>query len=93
MYLVDQAGDHNLDLPAVVDDVVTTIDAFLAEGHTTVVHCHGGASRTGLAMRAWLMHHHGWDVATATAHVRERWPALDEWNPSFTDFLRGWRGQ
>jgi ADP-ribosyl-[dinitrogen reductase] hydrolase len=89
VYLVDQRGDHNLELGAVVDDVVATIDAFVAEGRTTVVHCHGGASRTGLVLRAWLMHHEGWDAATATAFVRERWPALDEWNPTFTDFLNG----
>ena len=69
----------------------STIDAWRAEGRTVVVHCHGGASRTGLVLRAWLMRHHGWDAATATAFVRERWPALDEWNGTFTNFLNGWR--
>ena len=88
MYLIDNEADHNLDLASVVDDTAASIDAFLADGRPTVVHCHGGASRTGLVLRAWLMHHHGWDETTATAHLQQRWPALGLWNDSFTEFLR-----
>ena len=92
VYLIDNDADHNLDLASVVDDTTASIDAFLADGRPTVVHCHGGASRTGLVLRAWLMRHHGWDEATATAHLHQRWPALGLWNDSFTDFLRDdWR--
>jgi ADP-ribosyl-[dinitrogen reductase] hydrolase len=91
VYLIDDTGDHNLDLTAAVDDVVATIDAFQREGRQTIVHCHGGASRTGLVLRAWLMHHHGWDAATATSYVRDRWPALSGWNDTFTEFLNRYR--
>jgi ADP-ribosyl-[dinitrogen reductase] hydrolase len=51
------------------------------------VHCHGGASRTGLVLRAWLMRQ-GSSADEATALMRERWPAFGEWNESFTSFLR-----
>jgi len=87
VYLIDQAGDHNAALGDAVRDAVDTVDAFLAEGRRVVVHCYGGASRTGLVLRAWLMRTHGWDVATATAHVRDRWAHLGEWNETFTEFL------
>jgi ADP-ribosyl-[dinitrogen reductase] hydrolase len=36
------------------------------------VHCHGGASRTGLVLRAWLVRHLGMSVAEATDHVAQR---------------------
>jgi ADP-ribosylglycohydrolase len=88
LYIVDDDADHNPGLAAVVDDAVATIDAFLAEGRQVVVHCHAGASRTGLVLRALMMRRHGWDEATATAHVAERWPYLALWNDSFTALLR-----
>ena len=92
VYLIDNDEDHNLALASVVDDTVKTIDAWLAEGRTVVVHCHGGASRTGLVLRAWLMRHHTWPETTATSFLKDRWPALGEWNDAFTAFLRErWR--
>jgi ADP-ribosyl-[dinitrogen reductase] hydrolase len=92
VYLIDKDDDHNLALASVVDDTVKTIDAWLSEGRTVVVHCHGGASRTGLVLRAWLMQHHEWPEARATSFLRDRWPALGDWNDSFTTFLRErWR--
>jgi ADP-ribosyl-[dinitrogen reductase] hydrolase len=91
LYLVDQGLDHNAALGFAVTDAVDTLDAFRAEGRNVVVHCHGGASRTGLVLRAWLMREHGWDEPTATSHLAERWPHLGLWNDSFTDFLRTWR--
>ncbi len=89
MFLIDNDADHNPALAAVVDDAVRTIDAWRAEGRTIVVHCHGGASRTGLVLRAWLMRQ-GYSADDATTLVRARWPALDERNKSFTSFLSGW---
>ena len=88
VYLIDKDDDHNLALASVVDDTVRTIDAWLDEGRTVVVHCHGGASRTGLVLRAWLMRKHKWTETEATAFLRDCWPALGEWNDSFTTFLR-----
>jgi ADP-ribosyl-[dinitrogen reductase] hydrolase len=88
MYILDESPEDNAGLADVVADAVATIDAFLAEGLQVVVHCHGGASRTGLVLRAWLMHHNGWDEPTATAYLAERWPHLGLWNGHFTEFLR-----
>jgi ADP-ribosyl-[dinitrogen reductase] hydrolase len=88
IYLIDNDEEHNPALASIVDDTVGTIDAWLSEGRTVVVHCHGGASRTGLVLRAWLMRHHKWPEARATAFLKQRWPALGEWNDSFTTFLR-----
>jgi ADP-ribosyl-[dinitrogen reductase] hydrolase len=87
-YVIDKEGDHNSGLSHVVTDAVETLDAFRAEGRQVVVHCHGGASRTGLVLRAWLMRINGWDEPTATDHLRERWPHLGEWNETFSEFLR-----
>jgi ADP-ribosylglycohydrolase len=92
VYLIDTDDDHNPALASVVEDCVSTIDAWRAEGRTVVVHCHGGASRTGLILRAWLMRKYGWSSVQATEHLKSRWPCLAEWNESFTRFLRdSWR--
>ncbi|MEQ8717716.1 MAG: dual specificity protein phosphatase family protein [Acidimicrobiales bacterium] len=90
VFLIDQDGDQNIGLDHVVADVVATIEAFRTEDRQVVVHCHGGASRTGLVLRAWLMRTNGWDVATATEYLRERWPHLAEWNDGFSEFLASW---
>jgi ADP-ribosyl-[dinitrogen reductase] hydrolase len=86
VFLLDD--DNNPGLASVVEDCVSTIDAWRAEGRTVVVHCQGGASRTGLILRAWLMRKHGWSSARATERLKSRWPCLGEWNESFTTFLR-----
>lgn len=88
VYLIDKEGDHNAGLGHAVADAVDTIDAFRAEDRDVVVHCWGGASRTGLVLRAWLMRTHGYDEASATSHLQDRWPALGLWNETFTEFLR-----
>jgi ADP-ribosyl-[dinitrogen reductase] hydrolase len=93
VYLVDDTIDHNHGLALAVADAVDSIDAFVAAGRPVVVHCFGGASRTGLILRAWLMHRNGWDQPTATAFVGDRWPHLRLWNDGFTAFLRSeWPG-
>lgn len=88
-YLIDKDSAYNADLATVVDDAVTSIDALLAEDRQVVVHCHGGHSRTGLILRAWLMRHHTWDAETATDHLANHWSELGLWNDDFTAFLRG----
>ena len=79
--------DHNTDLDAVLADVLDDMAALRAEGHRLLVHCHGGASRTGLVLRAWLVREEGMSAEEATAHVAERWPHLGLWNDSFTAAL------
>ena len=85
-YIAD--NEHNSDLDAVLADVLDDMAALRAEGHRLLVHCHGGASRTGLVLRAWLMRTEGMSAEEATAHVAERWPYLGLWNESFTAALR-----
>lgn len=87
VYLIDDHGDHNPSLHSAVLDVVDTIDAFLADGREVLVHCHGGASRTTLALRAWYMRTNGVDHATAHHWVSAEWPLYDPWNRRFNDFL------
>lgn len=84
-YIAD--NDHNHDVDTVLADVLDDMAALRAEGHRLLVHCHGGASRTGLVLRAWLIRTEGMSVDEATAHVAERWSHLGLWNDSFTAAL------
>src|SRR5215210_4274219 len=45
-YVAD--NEHNTDVDVVLADVLDDLEALRAEGHQVLVHCHGGASRTGL---------------------------------------------
>ena len=91
VFLIDNDGDANPGLELVVEDTIATIDAFLADGNNVVVHCHHGASRTGLALRAWLMRTNGWDEPTAAEHLANIWPRLNLWNTTFTEELHTWK--
>ncbi|MGY1703532.1 ADP-ribosylglycohydrolase family protein [Geodermatophilus sp. SYSU D00697] len=84
-YIAD--NDHNHGLDAVLADVLDDMAALRAEGHRLLVHCHGGASRTGLVLRGWLVRHHGMSVDEATDYVARRWEHLGLWNDSFTAAL------
>ncbi|MGY1632244.1 ADP-ribosylglycohydrolase family protein [Geodermatophilus sp. SYSU D01186] len=84
-YIAD--NDHNHDLDAVLADVLDDMAALRAEGHRLLVHCHGGASRTGLVLRGWLVREEGMSVEEATAYVAERWEHLGLWNGSFAEAL------
>lgn len=84
-YIAD--NEHNSDLDVVLADVLDDMAALRAEGHRLLVHCHGGASRTGLVLRAWLMRTEGMSAEEATAHVAEHWPHLGLWNASFSAAL------
>ena len=75
-------------LAAVVDDLLATLRAFQAEGRPTLVHCHHGASRTGLALRLWLMDTEGLPEWRATAEAEARWPHVSLWNERFTEELQ-----
>ncbi|MGY1601661.1 ADP-ribosylglycohydrolase family protein [Geodermatophilus sp. SYSU D00815] len=84
-YLADD--EHNTEIDAVLHDVVEDMRALHAEGRRLLVHCHGGASRTGLVLRAWLIETEGLSVEEATERVAARWPHLGLWNASFTAAL------
>jgi ADP-ribosyl-[dinitrogen reductase] hydrolase len=84
-YLTDD--DANSEVDAVLADVLDDIAALRDEGRQVLVHCHGGASRTGLVLRAWLRRTEGLSAEDATTAVAERWPHLALWNDSFTTAL------
>jgi ADP-ribosylglycohydrolase len=86
-YLIDQPGEYNPALAVVVDDVLDSIEALLAEGRQVVVHCHGGRSRTGLVLAAYLMRQ-GYSLADARARLAETWPSAHSLNPAFADELQ-----
>jgi ADP-ribosyl-[dinitrogen reductase] hydrolase len=46
--------DKNTELDAVLSDVLEDIEALQVDGMRALVHCFGGASRSGLVLRAWL---------------------------------------
>jgi hypothetical protein len=75
-------------LSEVVEDLLCTLRAFRAEGRPTLVHCHHGASRTGLALRLWLMETEGLPEWRATAEAEARWPHVSLWNERFTEELQ-----
>ncbi len=87
IYLVDEEGDHNLSIADAVRDAVAAIDAFLAEGRKVVVHCHGGRSRTGLALKAWAMRTRGLDERGAHHWLEAAWHRYSDYNRDFVDFL------
>lgn len=80
-YLIDD--DTNSEIVAVLADILDDIDALRADGKRVLVHCFAGQSRTGLALRAWLIRSEGASVAEATERVAELWPHLNLWNDSF----------
>lgn len=87
VFLIDRPGEYNPSLDEVLDDVLDTIDAFVGEGRQVLVHCHGGRSRTGLVLTAYLMRHgHSFDDATYL--LEEWWPPAHLRNESFADAAR-----
>ncbi|MGY1709054.1 ADP-ribosylglycohydrolase family protein [Geodermatophilus sp. SYSU D00758] len=84
-YLADD--EHNADVDVVLADVLDDLAALRADGRRVLVHCHGGASRTGLVLRGWLVREEGLTVEEATALVAGRWEHLGLWNESFTAAL------
>ena len=90
-YMAD--NDYNSELDAVLADILDDLAALRAEGRKVLVHCHGGASRTGPVLRAWLVRTEGMSPDEATAHVAERWPHLGPWNASFTPALERVRSE
>jgi ADP-ribosyl-[dinitrogen reductase] hydrolase len=47
------------------------------------MHCYGGASRTGLVLRAWLRRSRGLSPEEATREAQRLWPHTASWTTSF----------
>ena len=84
-FAIHDAGGRTVNprLSATIDEVLETITAFHAEDRPVLVHCHHGASRTGLILRAWLMENLGLDADDATTEAQARWPKTSTWNKAF----------
>lgn len=70
-------------LSATVDEVLATIAVFHEEGRPVLVHCHHGASRTGLVLRSWLAQELALTYDDATTEAQVRWPKTSTWNSAF----------
>ena len=84
-FALHDAGGRRVNplLAATVDEVLATIESFHHEGRPVLVHCHHGASRTGLVLRAWLVHSLGLSYDDATTEAQVRWPKTSTWNAAF----------
>ncbi len=85
VYLTDDTNNMHVD--RVLDDVLNDICGLHADGQAVVVHCHGGASRTGLILRGWLQRTQGLSPHDAVEEAKRLWSHTDMWNPSFTRAL------
>jgi ADP-ribosylglycohydrolase len=85
VYLTDD--DNNMHVDRVLDDVLNDIAGLQAEGYGVVVHCHGGASRTGLILRGWLQRTQGLSPRAATREAARLWPHTYTGNSSFSRAL------
>jgi len=95
VFLVDKADPHNNENPlSVLEDVVATIDALLADdaSRPILVHCHGGRSRTAFVLKGWAMRRFGWTEDQAHDWLVRAWPRSDRMNGRFVEILRStWR--
>lgn len=90
VFLVDKAEPrHNGNPLAVLEDVVDTIDALLAEDDSRpiLVHCHGGRSRTAFILKGWAMRRFGWTEPQAHSWLQETWSRSDRSNERFVKIL------
>lgn len=88
VYLIDQSNDHNPGLASAIGDAVDAVDAFLAEGRSVVVHCHGGRSRTGAVLKAWKMRTAGCTEREAHEWLQAKWHRYEDYNQDFVRHLR-----
>jgi ADP-ribosyl-[dinitrogen reductase] hydrolase len=86
IYLIDTAR-KNPNLGAAVEDAVSAMEAFLADGKEVLVHCHGGRSRTGLILKAWYMRRFGVSHQEAEDWVVSVWEHYESWTRDFAEFL------
>jgi hypothetical protein len=54
-FLRFEIEDHSAPLPAVMDEILTEIDASVAAGRPVYLHCWGGRGRTGVVVGAYLV--------------------------------------
>ena len=82
-FLIDEPG-ANPSLLHVIKEAVETINDFLAKDKKVLVHCHAGASRTGLILKAWYMATEGATPQEADEWLQELWDPYRKSNGDFT---------
>lgn len=82
-YLIDEPG-ANPSLLHVINEAVETINEFIVSGKKVLVHCHAGASRTGLILKAWYMSWEGKTAQEADEWLKDRWEPYRKSNDDFT---------
>jgi len=87
VYMIDHPGDANTHLLASLDDAVSTVEAWRAEGRQVLIHCHGGRSRTALVAKAWAMRSLGLDADAAHIWLADGWHRYSTHNPTFMEIL------
>ncbi|GLC33532.1 hypothetical protein PLESTM_000081600 [Pleodorina starrii] len=55
--------------PGAAEQLVSELKQAAEAQEKVVVHCWGGGGRTGVALAAWLVRHHGLDPEAAAGHV------------------------
>ena len=73
-----------------LEQVVTTLRAFIDNGHRVLVHCRAGISRSSLVVAAYLVRYDGLSVAAALAKIKEARPYAEP-NPAFVAGLAAYR--
>jgi len=63
------------DSPDHMREILDTIDAALADGHTVYLHCWGGIGRTGTTAGCWLVRH-GQSGDEALATIARHWQTV-----------------
>ena len=53
-----------------LEEVLATLHSEVSAGRPTLIHCHAGKDRTGLALVAYLVRYHGLDMEEAIGQVR-----------------------
>lgn len=87
--LHDASGSRvNPRLSMIVDEVLDTIRVFHEAGRDVLVHCHHGASRTGLILRSWLVEELALSYEDATSEAQVRWPKTSTWNQAYSAEVR-----
>lgn len=83
---IPMADSPTQDLLSNLPDALSFISFELEQGHTVLVHCYAGVSRSASVVIAYLMMARGMSLDQAYAHVKARRPIIHP-NPGFMQQL------
>jgi protein-tyrosine phosphatase len=76
------------DISAHFDAAYRVIDAELSAGHSVLVHCYRGVSRSATLTAAYIMRKRGWELQQTAEHMLHKRAIVDP-NEGFIAQLRG----